>query len=85
MKKDEFKGQVIRHKKAGEERFEKEAPEIRSELKLIQPPLSFIDTVHIYRWLCRKQIRIEMLSKEVFDEFKETEQYEKLMKGTTKA
>ncbi len=53
-----------------------EAAEIQSELKLIQTPLSFIDTVHIYRWLYRKQISIEMLSKEIFDEFKETEQYQ---------
>ena len=81
---EEVREQANRLKKAGEERFKKEAPLIQNELlKLIKPPLSFFDKVHIYRWLFRNQITIEMLSKEVFDEFKETKQYENYIESST--
>jgi hypothetical protein len=80
----EAREQANRLQKAGEERFKKEAPLIQNELlKLIKPPLSFFDKVHIYRWLFRNQITIEMLSKEVFDEFKETKQYENYIESST--
>lgn len=63
-----------------EQRFAKEAPEIQSQLKQIQTPLNFTDVVHIYRWLFRKQITIEMLPKSVLKEFKKTELYSKFIK-----
>ncbi len=52
------------------------APEIQERLKKIQTPLKFNDVVSIYRWLFRKQITLDMLSKEVFEEFRNTRQYE---------
>jgi len=73
---EEMKKQFNRSKKKGEKQFAKEAPKIEEQLKLIQSPLSFTDTVHIYRWLCRKQITINMIPKEILKEFKNTEQYE---------
>ena len=71
-----MRAQIKRDEKEGEIQFAKKAPEIQEQLKLIETPLSFIDTTHIYRWLCRKQITIDMISKEVLKEFKNTEQYE---------
>ena len=62
-----------------EQKFAKEAPEIQLQFKQIQTPLSFDDTRNIYRWLFRKQITFEMMSKEVLNEFKKTTSYKKLM------
>ncbi|MDO9000550.1 MAG: hypothetical protein Q7W45_12345 [Bacteroidota bacterium] len=74
------KEQAERHRKQGEERFAKEAVEIQKELKLIETPLSFLDVVIIYRWIFRKQISIEMLSKDILKEFEKTEQYKTFVK-----
>ena len=68
----EMKEQANRLKKQSEESFAKAAPMIQEELKLIRTLLTHIDAVHIYRWLFRNQITLEMISKEAFDEFKET-------------
>ena len=70
---EEAKAQAQRIKKRGAESFAKEAPMIQEGLKLIKTPLTHNDAVHIYRWLCRNQITLEMISKKVFVEFKETE------------
>ncbi len=61
------------------EHFIKEIPAIKAELELIKTPLKFNDSVHIYRWLFREQITLEMLPEKVFKEFKETEHYKALL------
>lgn len=78
MSKQEAIEQFRRFKEAGEKQFAEDAPHIQAELKSIQIPLNFSDTVSIYRWLWRKQIKFEMLPKTVLDEFKETRHYLKI-------
>lgn len=81
---EEAKEQAEKLNKQGAARFAKEAPVIQKELGLIETPLSFSHIVHIYRWLCRKQISLDMLPKKVLKEFKETKQYEKFLKESGK-
>ena len=68
--------QYERIRKASEESFAEEAPEIKLRLELIQTPLSYRDTVNIYKWLLRKQITLVMISEDVFNEFTKTKHYE---------
>lgn len=68
--------QYERIRKASEESFAEEVPEIKLRLELIQTPLSYRDTVNIYKWLLRKQITLEMISEDVFNEFTKTKHYE---------
>ena len=81
---EEAKAQAQRIKKRGAESFAKEAPMIQEGLKLIKTPLTHNDAVHIYRWLCRNQITLEMISKKVLIEFKATEQYEGYVRRKSK-
>ncbi len=78
---EEARAQSAKSRKEREKNFAKEAPAIQEELKTIQTPLNFLDVVHILRWFGRKQITLEMLPKEVFDEFIKTAQYEIFIKG----
>lgn len=77
---EQAKAQTESAMKAAERSFAKAAPKIQSELKHIQTPLSFSDTVDIYRWLFRKQITIEMLPKNVLNEFIKTKHYQKIIR-----
>lgn len=72
---EEAREQFERLRKAGEESFAEEVPEIKLRLELIQTPLSYRDTVNIYKWLLRKQITVEMISEDVFNEFAKTKHY----------
>jgi hypothetical protein len=77
---EQVKAQTEYVRKNAEISFAKEAPEIQSGLKDIQTPLSFSEAVHIYRWLFRKQITIEMLPEDVLNEFIKTDLYQKLIR-----
>jgi len=68
--------------KSSEEFFAKEAPEIKLRLESIKTPISFRDSVNIYKWLFRKQITIEMLSEDLFNEFAKTKHYEMIIRRT---
>ena len=72
---DEAKAQSDMLDKATKLEFAAEAPKVQERLEKIQTPLKFNDVVNIYRWLSRKQITLEMLSKDILNEFKETRQY----------
>ena len=77
---EEMKAQSAWLHKEHKKRFAKDAPKIQEKLKTIQSPFDFADARHIYRWLCRQQITIEMLSEEVIQEFKETNLYQEFIK-----
>lgn len=77
---EEAREQFERLRKAGEESFADEAPEIKQRLEHIQTPLSYRDTVNIYKWLLRKQITVEMISENVFNEFTKTKHYEMIIR-----
>lgn len=77
---EEAKARADRIHTEAQKGFAKEAPMIQEELKLIQTPLTFNDITSIYRWLCRKQITIEMIPENVLDEFKKTEQYDEIIR-----
>lgn len=62
----------------------KEIPIIQERIKHIQTPLKSEDIRRIYKWLFYKQITLEMLSENVLNEFKETRQYETLVKRFNK-
>ncbi|MFA6923854.1 MAG: cyclic-phosphate processing receiver domain-containing protein [Bacteroidales bacterium] len=64
------------HAKIG---FARDAPMIQEGVKKIKPPLTYNNNVHIYRWLFREQITLEMLSEEVLEEFKQSELFEKYL------
>jgi len=49
-------------------------------LELIQTPLNYRDTINIYKWLLRKQITVEMISENVFNEFAKTKHYEMIIR-----
>jgi hypothetical protein len=53
--------------------------EIREGLPLIKTPLDPSDVRHLCRCIYRKQITIDMLSKQVFEELKETNLYKNLI------
>ena len=75
---EEAREQFERLREASEEYFSKEALEIKLRLERIEIPLSYRDTANIYRWLLRKQITIEMISENVFNEFVKTKYYKKI-------
>ena len=77
---EEAREQCESHRKANEESFAEEVPEIKLRLELIQIPLSHRDTVNIYKWLLRKQITVEMISENVFNEFAKTKHYEMIIR-----
>ncbi|MBK8451693.1 MAG: hypothetical protein IPL42_17435 [Saprospiraceae bacterium] len=81
---DEMKEQFDRLAKDAEVQFALEAPAVQLRLQRIQTPLNFNDVVNIYKWLLRKQINLQMLSKEVFEEFRNTRQFELLLKKLNK-
>ncbi len=81
---EDAKAQAERLRKQSEQSFAKDAPMIQVELKLIKTPLTHNDAVHIYRWLCRNQISLKMISKKVLIEFKATEQYEGYVRRKSK-
>ena len=53
--------------------------EIREGLPLIKTPLEPYDVRYLCRCIFRKQITIDMLSKEVYDELKKTNLYKDLI------
>lgn len=67
--------------------FDKEAQkaqqlkQIHDGLPLIKTPLDPSDVRHLCRCIFRKQITIDMLSKEVYEELKETELFKDFMKS----
>ena len=77
---EEAKEQFDRLRKEREKRLAEIAPEVQKEIKLIQAPLNFGEILFIFKALWHKQITIEMLSKPVFDEFKETEHYQSILR-----
>ena len=77
---EEAREQCESHRKASEESFAEEVPDIKLRLELIQTPLSYRDTVNIYKWLLRNQITLEMISENVFNEFAKTKHYEMIFK-----
>lgn len=78
--REEIIAQFKEHKEAADIERSKEIPEIRERIKHIQTPLKFEDVKRIYKWLFYKQITLEMLPENVLNEFKETRQYETLVK-----
>ncbi|MEI8273500.1 MAG: hypothetical protein WCG08_12830 [Paludibacter sp.] len=76
---EEAREQTARLKKDSEKYFAEEVPEIIQRLKLVKTPLSFRNTVNIYKWLWRKQITLEMISEDVLIEFSKTQHYKKLI------
>lgn len=46
----------------------------------MKTPLKFGEVVNLYRWLCRKQINLEIIPDDVLQEFKQTRQYEIYLK-----
>ncbi|MBX7109302.1 MAG: hypothetical protein K1X61_11700 [Chitinophagales bacterium] len=79
MTLDEMIEQANRLSEAAKLQFAEEAPEVQKQVKKIQTPLKLDDSRRIYTWLFRKQITLEMLSKEVFEEFSKTRQYQSLI------
>ena len=77
---EEAREQCESHRKASEESFAEEVPEIKLKLELIQTPLSYRESVNIYKWLLRKQITLEMISEDVFNEFTKTKHYEMIVR-----
>jgi len=77
---EEAREQCESHRKANEESFAEEVPEIKLRLELIQTPLNYRDTINIYKWLLRKQITVEMISENVFNEFAKTKHYEMIIR-----
>lgn len=77
---EEAREQCERLRKASEESFAEEAPEIKLRLGRIQIPLSHRDTANIYKWLLRKQITVEMILENVFNEFAKTKHYEMIIR-----
>jgi hypothetical protein len=82
MTKEETIAQFKLVDEASKKQFALEAPEAQERVKKIQTPLKFADTKRIYTWLFRKQITLEMLSKEVFKEFSKTTQYKSYLVRT---
>ncbi|MFA6089844.1 MAG: hypothetical protein WC755_08355 [Candidatus Woesearchaeota archaeon] len=78
---EEAKEQSDILRKASEDYFVKEVPEIKKRLKLIQIPLNSMDSYNIYKWLLRKQITIEMIPENVLSEFKKTKHYNAIISG----
>jgi hypothetical protein len=75
MTKEETIAQFKRIAELNKKQFALEAPKVQERVKQIQTPLKFEDTKRICTGLFRKQITLEMLSKEVFEEFSKTPQY----------
>ena len=80
MTHDEMVEQTERLAEASKLQFAEESPEIQQHVKKMRTPLKFNETRNIYTWLFRKQITLEMLPKEVFEEFSKTRQYESYLK-----
>jgi len=73
---EKMKAQAEKSRKHSEEAFARDAPKIQKGLKELTTPLSFNDTVHIYKWLYRKQITLEMLPGNIREEFLNSQQYQ---------
>lgn len=82
--KEEMVEQFKVVKEAADIERSKEIPMILERIKHIQTPLKFEEVKRIYKWLFYKQITLEMLSENVLNEFKETRQYETLVKRFNK-
>lgn len=71
--------------KEGKKPFDREAQkmqqlkQIREGLPLIKTPLDPSEVRHLCRCIYRKQITIDMLSKEVYDDLKKTNLYKDLI------
>ena len=76
---EEAKRQAETIAKRSAAQFALDAPYIQEGLKKMQGPLTFEDARHLYKWLWRKQITLEMIPKDLLDEFKNTSLYEKLI------
>jgi hypothetical protein len=72
---EEIKDQSNKISSACEFQFAAETLEIQEKLKGFQSPLNFNKVKNIYTWLIRKQITIDMLSKDVFEDFSKTRHY----------
>jgi rubrerythrin len=77
---EEAREQIKRNAEAAALQFAEEAPQIQEQLKKIQTPLRFKDVTNLYSWLCRKQITMAMMPKEVLEAFSKTRQYQTLLK-----
>jgi hypothetical protein len=73
---EEAKAQADRLERKAKKHFDEAAPKIQEDLKLLKTPIDFRDIVHIYQWLYRKQITLDMIPVDVLREFKESKQYE---------
>ena len=82
--REEMEAQFKGLNEAAEVERAKEIPIILERIKHIQTPLKSEDIRRIYKWLFYKQITLEMLSENVLNEFKETRQYETLVKRFNK-
>lgn len=80
MTKEEFIAQCSKLEEESAKLRANEAPEIRKEINLIQTPLGFGEIVFIFNALWYKQITFEMLSEPVFNEFKETAHYHRILR-----
>ena len=81
---EEQKAQFDRLRKDADESRKKEIPLIEEEIKQFRAPLKFRDIKIIYKWLFYKQITLDMLPYEVLNEFKETSQYQTIIKRLNK-
>ena len=81
---EEISEQFDRLRKEREKYLAEEAPEIQKEIELIQTPLFLEEIKFIFKALWYKQITIEMLSKPVFNEFKETYCYQRIVRRNEK-
>ncbi len=77
----EKREQFTRLKKEAEIQFVKDAPAVQEYVKIIKVPLKLYEKANIYRFLCRNQITLDMLPKDVLDEFKSTRMYEEYLKN----
>jgi len=79
---EQMKAQVDESTKRSEISFAKNAPIVQAEIKKIKAPLNPEDSRYIARAIFRKQATLNMLDKEVLNEFKKTELYKKLIKAS---
>lgn len=78
---EEAKKQFENNRLIREKYLMEEIPEVMEGLNKIKVPISFNNIIKIYKWLFYKQITYEDIPDDVLNEFKETEQYEILVRN----
>ena len=81
---EELKEQCERSMRESEKGFAMAAPQAQESLRMMVPPLEVWDSSRILRWLLRKQVTIEMIPKDVFEEFKKTTFYHSWLQSIQK-